>query len=285
MKINLIDVDGDYPNLALMKLSSYWKNKGADVALNSLREADQVYISVVFTKNHRKALSIQRATGGIIGGSGLGDYSNILPDEIEHTCPDYSLYNLDYSMGFTSRGCIRDCSFCIVPKKEGGIIEWSPLSEFVRHKKVVILDNNFLASPLWRSKLNEMIDKDLKVDFNQGLDIRLLNKEKAELLAKLSPPYLRFAWDSMDLMPQIKRGIRLLIDAGFPINRNRIGFYVLTGYETTQKQDLYRIDYLHKLDINTHVQPFIKNRENNRLSRWGNQPRIWSKTRFSQYTG
>lgn len=284
MKVNLIDVDGDYPNLALMKLSAHWKVQGADVALNSIRPADQVFISVVFSKNLRKAINIQRITGGTLGGSGTGDYSVKLPPEIEHICPDYSLYDLDYSMGFTSRGCIRDCSFCIVPAKEGGIVEWSPLSEFVRHKKVVILDNNFLASPLWRSKLQEMIDGEMKVDFNQGLDIRLLNEEKAELLAKLSPPYLRFAWDSMELMPSIKRGIRLLRDAGHPINRNRVGFYVLTGHDTTPKQDLYRLDYLHRLNINTHVQPYIKNRENNRLSRWGNQPRIWVKTRFSKYT-
>ncbi len=284
VKINLIDIDGNTPNLALMKLSAHWKAQGAEVVLNSCAPSDQVFISVVFSKNMPQARRIQRALGGTIGGSGTGDYSNILPPEIEHICPDYSLYGIDYSMGFTSRGCIRDCSFCIVPAKEGSICEWSPLNEFVRHKTVVLLDNNFLASPLWKTKLQQMIDQKLKVDFNQGLDIRLMTEEKAAMLAELSPPYLRFAWDSMDLMPHVKRGIRLLRDAGHPINRNRVGFYVLTGHQTTQKQDLYRLDYLHRLNINTHVQPFVKNRQNNRLSRWGNQPRIWTKSRFSQYT-
>ena len=284
MKVNLIDIDGKYPNLALMKLSAHWKARGAEVALNSCRPADQVFISVVFSANMPRAMKIQRALGGAIGGSGTGDYSIQLPPEIEHICPDYSLYGLDYSMGFTSRGCCRDCSFCIVPAKEGTLCEWSPLDEFVRHKKVVLLDNNFLASPSWRAKLVAMTLRGLQVDFNQGLDIRLLNEEKAELLTALAPPYLRFAWDSMDLMPAVKRGLRLLRDAGYPLDRHKIGFYVLTGYDTTPKQDLYRLDYLHKLNINTHVQPFVKIRKNNRLSRWGNSPRIWGKCRFSQYT-
>lgn len=283
MRVNLIDIDGSYPNLALMKLSAYWKGQGAAVVLNSARPADKTFISVVFTSNMPKARKIQRALGGEIGGSGTGDYSIKLPHEIEHICPDYSLYGLDYSMGFTSRGCFRPCPFCIVVEKEGGMCEWSTLDEFVRHQKVVLLDNNFLASPLWRLKLQQMIDRRLKVDFNQGLDIRLLNEEIAGLLAELAPPYLRFAWDGMDLKPQVKRGIRLLRDAGFPINRNRIGFYVLTGYDTTQKQDLYRLDFLHRLNINTHVQPYVKNRENNRLSRWGNSPMIWNTCRFSRY--
>jgi len=76
----------------------------------------------------------------------------------------------------------------------------------------------------------------------------------------------------------------MLRDAGFPINKQRVGFYVLTGYETTYKEDLYRLDYLHRIGCNTHVQPFVKNRENNRLSRWGNSPMIWNKCRFSAYT-
>jgi len=284
MRINLIDVDGSYPNLALMKLSAYWKAQGAEVTMNSCRPADQVFISVVFAANMPKARKIQRALGGTIAGSGTGDYSVVLPPEIEHICPDYSLYGLDYSMGFTSRGCCRDCSFCIVPVKEGGLCEWSPLDEFVRHKKVVLLDNNFLASPHWRAKLVAMTLRGLQVDFNQGLDIRLMTEEKAELLTALAPPYLRFAWDSMDLMPAVKKGIRLLRNAGLPITRHTVGFYVLTGFDTTPKQDLYRLDYLHKLGINTHVQPYVKNRENNRLSRWGNSPMIWRKCRFSRYS-
>lgn len=284
MRVNLIDIDGGHPNLALMKLSAYWKGEGADVVLNSCTPSDKVFISVVFSKNLNQAKKLQNALGGEINGSGTGDYKNTLPADIEHICPDYSLYNLDYSMGFTSRGCIRSCNFCIVPEKEGNIKEHSPLTEFVRHKRVVLLDNNFLASPMWREKIGEMIQLDIKVDFNQGLDIRLLDKEKATLLTCLNPPYLRFAWDSMEISSKVKKGIRLLRDAGFPIKRTRIGFYVLTGHETTPKEDLYRLDFLHRLNINTHVQPIIKNRQNNRLSRWGNQPRIWTKTRFSQYT-
>lgn len=285
MRVNLVDIDGSYPNLALMKMSAYWKLQGATVVLNSCAPSDKVFISVVFSANMPQARKIQRALGGTIGGSGTGDYSVVLPPEIEHICPDYGLYGIDYSIGLSSRGCFRDCSFCIVGLKEGyQVIEWSPLSEFVRHRKVVLMDNNYLASRLHREKTEEMIDQKLIVDFNQGLDIRLINKENAALLARLNAPYLRFAWDSMELKPAVKKGIRLLRDAGIEINRNRVGFYVLTGHETTYKEDLYRLDFLHKLNINTHVQPFVKNRQNNRLSRWGNSPKIWNKCRFSKYT-
>lgn len=286
MRVSLFDADMKGPNLALMKLSAYWKAQGAEVLFNR-GGGDRVFISCVFTKNLHRARLIQEAFGGEIGGSGTGNYATVLPPEIEHICPDYTLYNLDYSMGFTSRGCFRACPFCIVPEKEGrSVVEWSPLAEFVRHKSVLILDNNYFASPLWKDKTLEMIGGGLKVDFNQGLDIRLIDEEKAELLAQLNPDYLRFSWDSMTLKPAVKKGLRLLRDAGYPIhNRHRLGFYVLTGFDSTIKEDLHRIDYLHKLGINTHVQVYGDSRGDlARVSRWGNQPRIWRKTRFSGYT-
>lgn len=285
MKVSLFDADNKGPNLALMKLSAYWKDQGAEVLFNR-GGGEKVFISCVFTKNLHRARLIQKAYGGTIGGSGTSDYSVVLPAEVEHVCPDYSLYGLDYSMGFTSRGCCRACSFCIVPEKEGQkVVEWSPLSEFVRHKRVLILDNNFLASPEWRSKIAMMIGGGLRVDFNQGLDIRLIDEVSADWLARLNPEYLRFSWDDVSLKPTVKRGIRLLRDAGYPIDRHRLGFYILTGYNSTTKEDVYRCEFLHRLGVNTHVQVYGHSSGNlARVARWGNQPRVWIKTRFSGYT-
>jgi hypothetical protein len=191
---------------------------------------------------------------------------------------------LNYSIGFTSRGCIRKCSFCIVPEKEGYIKEWSSLEEFVRHKKVILLDNNFLASTRWKFKLLEMIERNLIVDFNQGLDIRLIDEEKAALIVKLNPPYLRFAWDDVKDEAAVRKGISILKKEGFPIDRHRIGFYVLVGYNSTLEEDLHRANTLHGMDINTHVQLYKGSQKTAKiLARWANRPWYWMTSSFEEF--
>jgi len=168
-----------------MKISAYHKMKGDSVGFN-IKNPDLVYISCIFSWNRSKALGIAKFWESIgcrvkIGGTGI-DLKNNLPYEIEHIMPDYALYNLDYSIGFTSRGCIRNCPWCIVPKKEGGIKDHASLDEFLypSHKKLILYDNNFLASPKWHENLKELIRRKIKVSFNQGLDIRLIDNENAE---------------------------------------------------------------------------------------------------------
>ena len=255
--IGLFDCDNKKPNLALMKLSGFYKQRGYQTVLNPSQPCDLNFASCVFPQNAEYAYLLRDKIGAVIGGSGV-DMHTRLDDDVEHSCPDYGLYGLDYSLGFTSRGCSRKCKFCIVPDKEGGIVEHSPLSEFVRHKKIVLQDNNFLASPLWKDKLEEMIDRKVKVDFNQGLDVRLLTEESAELLAKLNPPYLRFAWDDPKLEPAVMRGIELLRNAGFPIKRRRLMFYVLINFNTTFQEDMHRAETLHSQDVTAFVQIYGK---------------------------
>jgi len=153
MKVGLIRVDGKFPNLALMKLSSWHKKRGDDVVLIDFSDMDldRIYASNVF-----------------IGGPGY-DLKAKLPDEIEHCKPDYDLFATDFSIGFTSRGCIRNCKFCIVRAKEGHIREHADLEEFVddRYEKVILMDNSFLASPKWKEKLQKIIDKKWKVSENK----------------------------------------------------------------------------------------------------------------------
>lgn len=289
MKIGLVQVDGKWPNLALMKLSAYHKAKG-DIARLNPAYADKLYVSAIFAKNRAKALGIaqfHKSLGSevIVGGSGV-DLKTELPSKIENQVPDYDLYGLDYSMGFTSRGCFRNCEPCIVPKKEGFIRE-APL-DWIIHYRAKLLDNNFLASPKWKEKLRFFLDADLEVCFTQGLDVRLVNPENLKLLTevksrnnKWSRRCYYFAFDYPELEPVIKEKLPLLKDYGIlPYSQL---YYVLVGFNTSHEQDLQRINFLHKQGCMAFVMkyhnhdPFL-----NRLANWCNK-RYYKVCRFEDF--
>jgi len=271
MNVGLIQVDGKLPNLALMKLSAFHKARGDHVKLIdiSTNNFDVVYGSKIF-----------------MGGSGY-DIKQKLPDGIEEMIPDYDLFNLDYSIGFTSRGCIRKCNFCIVNEKEGEFKDDS--MRFIKHSKVLLLDNNFLASEKCIDKLNYFIDNKIKVCFNQGLDIRLMTKEIAEVLVNVKyydlnfkKRRLYFAFDDLSIEKSVIRGIDILINAG--VKPDHLMFYVLCGFNTNHKQDYYRFKVLNDLGC----LPFImiyNNRGNKKLrdfSRWVNK-RYYKVCSFDDY--
>lgn len=242
MKILLMDLDigigrtrkkHPFPNLALMKLSAYHKARGDEVYLNFPLHLnfDITYASCVFTWQAERRFTVPDGT--IIGGSGI-DSKVVLHPEVEHIMPDYDLYpNKDESMGFTSRGCIRRCPWCIVPEKEGSIKSVATIYEFWdrRHRKIKLLDNNLLASPNWRQTMGDLIAEGLIVDLNQGLDIRLVNDKNVEYLKKLKVggAKLRFAFDHMSYEKEVRRGIEILLDNGIP--PRRISFYLLLGFD------------------------------------------------------
>lgn len=289
MKVLLIQMDGKSENLALMKLSSFHKNKGDTVALEiydprvklkydkvRMRFPNEVKISCVFKNNLRKAQEIKKlySVVGIdtqIGGPALWE-PNHLPVEVEHLIPDYSLYpEMDYSLGYTQRGCPNNCPFCIVPRMEGGFKEYAPITEFQKpdFSKLVLYDNNFLASKLWREKLDYIESQGLKVCFNQGLDARLVTEEKAKALKDCKSYYISFkertyyfAWDLMDNSTAILCGIRRLLEAG--IKPRDLTVYMLCGFNTTHQEDLYRFNRLKELKIN----PFVMIYNNRRDDRW-----------------
>ena len=186
MKIGLHDADGwKYPNLALMKLSAHHQAAGSIVerfAPLSGGEYDSIFSSKVFTFSEDDKYLPKRA---ITGGTGYHS-PEVLSDEVEHTCPDYSLYGKDYSMGFLTRGCSRSCDWCVVPAKEGPIRAHANFEEFTQHRQVVFLDNNVLAHPHGIEQIEKMGDNDLEVDFNQGLDARLIDDGVARRLSRLN---------------------------------------------------------------------------------------------------
>ena len=283
-RVQLIDVDSKIPNLALMKISAYHKSIGDEVAFK-ISDPDIVYASIVFSKNKWKGDGIKTMYPDaqvFVGGSGY-DLKSKLPDQIEHILPDYDLYGLDYSMGFTTRGCIRNCEFCIVPEKEGKIQSNCMIDEFWdhRHKHLVLLDNNILAKPDHFKKVAEqIIDNNLSVDFNQGLDIRLINKKNAEILKRLRvKPDYRFAWDNVSDEDKIKKGVDTLRDAGI----NHCLFYVLVGFNTTKEEDLYRLHRLKDWDQRPYVMRYRKNRFYNDLAAWGNQQRFFMTMSFDRF--
>lgn len=259
MKVGLIQVDGKMPNLALMKLASWHKKLGDEVTVLDMShlEFDRVYASKVFC-----------------GGSGVSLKCK-LPSEIEAQIPDYEAFKTNYSIGFSSRGCLRErgCGFCIVKPKEG-LIREAPF-DWVSHHNVMLLDNNFLASPRWKDKLEYFIRAKLKVCITQGLDIRLITEENAGLLAKLryydgkfQKRRLYFAFDDPVLEPVIREKVAILNQARIP--SKHLMFYVLTGFSTTPEQDMHRFNVLVELGC----LPFIKiyngrgTPEQKRFARW-----------------
>jgi len=254
MKVNLFDLDiikqrRPYPNLALMKLSAYHKNKGDSVMLNfPLGGFNLGYASCVFSWNRSKAIGLPEAI--IKGGSAL-DINSSLPPEVEHLMPDYGLYpNSNFSLGFTSRGCIRKCPWCIVPAKEGYIKAWASIYEFwdKRHREIRLLDNNILASPNWDETADCLIKEQVRVDFNQGLDIRLVNDKVAYQLSRMRTSQLRFAFDNIGIETQVRQGIALLLKAG--IKSRHLSFYVLIGFRGDTGWD--RMKILQSLNVDVY---------------------------------
>jgi len=229
----LIQVDGSFPNLALMKLSAFHKRKGDDIFFNfPLQEADITYISKVFTWSKNLNLNLPNA---VYGGIGINPEAR-LPEKVEHIMPDYSLYNLDFSMGYTSRGCPRKCPWCKIPSVWGEVKYWASIYEFwnKRHHKILLLDDNLLASPNWKETLSDLAKEKLLVDFNQGLDIRLADDEKAYYLSRVRTKILRFSFDHLSYERQVREGIKTLRRY---MPHKRLSFYVLVGFDGTTAED------------------------------------------------
>jgi len=294
MKILLVNVDSKMPNLALTKISSYYKSQGHQTGF-AFSNPDKVYVSCIFKKNLPHARGIRHYYPDSefhLGGPALWK-PNILPDEMEHTMPDYSLYpDMDYSMGYTQRGCPNNCPFCIVPKLEGSFREHAPISEFQNpgFNKLVLFDNNFFYSKLWKEKLTHIRDNGLKVSFNQGLDARLMDEEKSQWLADTASYNLHFnsktyyfSWDLMKNSEAILRGLQRVIDAG--IHPRTLMVYMLCGFNTTREEDVDRFKKLREIGCDPFVMIYNNRRDDvwlRHFARWVNK-RIYKSCGFEEY--
>ena len=295
MKIGLIDVDGhNFPNLALMKISAWHKAKGDEVEwVFPMDSYDIVYQSKVFDDTYSKDIDYVPLADKIIkGGTGYG-MDNVLPDEIEHMYPDYSLYpelTKDKAYGFLTRGCPRGCKFCIVAEKEGRkSYKVSDLNEFWNGQKhIVLLDPNILACKGHLELLQQLADSKAYVDFSQRLDIRLTNDENIELLNKIKVKDIHFAWDNASdhLKPYFER---YKAKAKRKPHGHYGMVYCLVNYGSTMEENLYRIYTLRDLGYDPYVMVYDKPnapKEIRDLQRWCNNKFIFrSCTDFNDYNG
>lgn len=224
MRIGLIDVDGhNFPNLALMKISQYWKKQDAIVELYSPFEYyDIVYLSKVFTFTADYDQCINNADQIIKGGTGYKMYDTNLPKEIDSLQPDYSIYRHivddQSAYGFLTRGCIRKCKWCIVPKKEGILRPYMDIDEIAieGRNKITLMDNNILASDYGLQQIEKIVKRKYKVDFNQDMDCRLITPDVAKLLVQVKwLKYIRFACDTSAQLDYLFRACIMLKENGY----------------------------------------------------------------------
>ena len=288
-KIGLIDIDGhNYPNLALMKISAYYKQKGDDVSFVTIGDYDKTYISKVFTFSPEFMQGFGNYGEIITGGTGI-DKTNTLPDKIEHIMPDYSLYKTDKAFGFLTRGCPNKCSWCVVPKKEGLIKPNADITEFWDgQKEAVLLDNNVLAHKHGLEQIEKIIDLGIKVDFNQGLDARIIanNKDVAELLSRVKwSRYIRIACDTKSQMPIVEKALANLNEFG--LKNYRVFVYLLVK---DIKDAHERALFLKEKGCSLFAQPYrdFENKiqptqEQKNFARWVNHKAIFKTIDYKDY--
>lgn len=304
-KIGLIDVDGhNFPNLALMRISAYHKALGDEVEwwFGDLVYYDIVYMSKTFSNAYTKDVDEPMNAGKVIkGGTGycisLVDGKEVfdksknqnLPLDVEKMFPDYSIYpQYDFAVSMTSRGCPNGCEFCHVAPKEGRCaVKVANVSDFWSgQKNIEVLDPNITACREKRDLMAQYADTGARINFNQGLDIRLLDNDDISDLNQMKLKDVHFAWDNptQDLRKNFERY------AGLAKHKPHGAFgtvYVLTNFNSTLEQDLQRIYWLRDHGYDPDVRVYNKSsapKEVKRLQRWCNNRVIFkSCPKFEDY--
>lgn len=314
MKIGLIDIDSNakvkkwgatiYPNLALCKIAAYHKTKGDQVewAMPLFEHYDIIYRSKIFnfTKDDDRQYNTDLE---IRGGTGY-DISSQLPQEIDDCQPDYSIYptipdNISY--GFLTRGCPNNCKWCVVPRKEGAIKPYWDIERVSNgKKKLVLMDNNILAAGNYaHEQIDKAIHLELRIDFNQALDARLVNEDFAKQLAQvkwLDHNCIRFGCDTHKQIEDCEKAIEMIVGYGFNGN-----FFLYTMLNDDFEECYERLNYWwktqqrhrkeHLADILPYAQPYRDPDDPKRpipqwqkdMAQWVNKHQIFLKTSFDDF--
>ena len=289
MRIGLIAVDGrnGFPNLALMRLSNWHKRRGDTVEWwTGFTHYDRVYMSKVFTFTPDFDTVIN-AEEIVTGGTGYKDFGS-LPPEVEACQPDYTLYpNWKPAIGFLTRGCFRSCDFCIVPRKEGPLHPAASWEEVKRpdSREMILLDNNVLASDYGLDQIDRMSREQVWVDFNQGLDARLITPEIARMLARLHwIRFVRLACDTSEMLPVIRQATAYLKEAG--VAQSRLWSYALVRDVEEARR---RVQALREMGVEPFVQPYRDydggepTEEQKAFARWVNRKSLFKSCTWESY--
>jgi hypothetical protein len=287
--IGLVDVDGhNFPNLALMKISRLHKLSGDKVEFATMFEHyDIIYKSKVFTFTPDDEYCYN-SDKIFMGGTGYDIKSKLWP-EFDQMSPDYNLYDCKHAYGFLTRGCIRKCPWCIVFEKEGDIRPYSDIDNIISNfDSAILMDNNVLACDHGIKQIEKIIKKKIKVDFNQGLDARLIDNSIAKLLSKVKWLHpIRLACDSHGMMEPVRKAVELL--RWNNVKPQRFFVYALIN---DIPESIERLKFIKGLYCEPFAQPyrdFEKNteptREQKDLARWVNQTAVFNSVMWENYNG
>ena len=293
-----------------MKISNYYKKLGEEVEfVKPGKEYEKIFASAIFTRSKDECEKLINIYGDKIEIGGTGwDINKLLDDEIEYTKPDYNLYTAEQiaarmkgamtkerklkkateivnaGIGFTSRGCVRECGFCFVPKKEGKFRNVAEIKDLLNPRSNVLIlhDNNLTADPNCIDKLNEIRNRKLIVDINQGIDVRLINDDISKALSEVR--HLRsihYAWDLMGFEKQVIEGIKTLSKYIKPYKHM---CFMLVGFNTTFDEDMYRFRKLRELNVDPFVMIYNEGKDKRlrHFARWVNA-RIYKSCSWDEY--
>lgn len=252
MRVLLLQLDGKIPNLALMRLAAHHRERGDEIEFRRAGNViaverglwdrfDRVYASLIFERTRPVAEHLLRVyPGAIIGGTGWDMSVTLEQHGVATKRLDYSIYpDFRQSIGFTQRGCRLKCAFCVVPRKEGAVVEEQDVASLWRGnpwpRELLLLDNDFFGQPHWRARIGEISDGGFRVSFNQGINARFLTEETAAAVASvdyrddsMKERRIYTAWDNQRDESRLMRGLELLVKHG--VKPRHVMVYMLIGY-------------------------------------------------------
>lgn len=280
MNVALLAVDSNYPNLALMKVSAWHKSQGDTVEwYNPFDTYDRLYMAKVFSFTPDYGFVIANVRGEVVRGGTGYDIRSSLPGDMDRLQPDYSLYpavDSRTSYGFLTRGCPNRCRWCVVPQKEGGIRPYMDVDDITLHGErpyAVLMDNNVLACDYGLSQLEKIAERRYHVDFNQGLDARLVTPDVARLLARVRwIKRIRFGCDTPAQIVECERAIQLVRQAGYK------GEFFLYCILIDFDESYHRLSYWRKYKyVLPHAQPYRDlNNPHQRIPQWQKDMAHWA---------